>query len=65
MTLSTQKFLLILLLKSLFISCVATHLRLSTISHNLKENDSPKIENVKDKISLLEVKSETKTTPVK
>lgn len=68
MKLSLQKFLLVLLFKSLFISSATTKLRLSTISFDL-ENNTPKkeskSENDKDKLSLLEKKSETKSTPVK
>jgi hypothetical protein len=73
MKLSLQKFLLVLLFKSLFISSTTTKLRSTTISlDNLKENNSPQtddkseLENDKeDKLSLLEKKSETKSTPVK
>ena len=72
MTLSLQKFLLVLLFKSLFISSAASKLRLSTISFdNLKENNSPKnqskSENV-DKISHIshfEKKNQVKSPPVK
>ena len=75
-----QKFLLVLLFKSLLISCVVTNLRLSTLDINNKvknisekntELQSDKIENKtlkqiknKDSISLLEKKSEIKQIPV-
>ena len=69
MKLSLQKFLLVLLFKSLFISSTTTKLRSTTISFdNLKENNTPqtedKSENDKDNLSLLEKKSEKKSTPV-
>jgi hypothetical protein len=63
MKISLQKFLIIILLKSLFLTCLAKKLKLSNNSPNLKEKKNTTKEN-KDNVSLIEKKSESKNTPV-
>ena len=66
-----QKFLLVLLSKSLIISCVVSNLRSSNLKNSNKiENSSnkkiEKVQNVSEETySLLEKKSAIKSTPVK
>jgi hypothetical protein len=64
MTFSLQKLLLVLLFKCLFVSCIATNLRLSSDnSSNLNKIKSSEKED-KDDLSLIEKKIENKQTPV-
>jgi hypothetical protein len=64
MKISLQKLLLVILFKSLFLSCIAKNLKSSNIFPNLNEKKNLVKEN-KVNLSLIEKKSETKTTPVK
>lgn len=66
MTLSIQKFLLVILFKCLLVSCAISNLRLDKfISPQIKQKEETKnIKNDDEDISFLEKKNENKDTPV-